>query len=84
MWWKLGALAVLAAGFVMLMVMPVSTVEYTVEMPRTNGPVGTIDADGFALAVTLISYGFIAAVLALIGWAMWRVVHHHRSLKDGF
>lgn len=80
MLWKLGGLALLALGLVVLAVVPISTV--TVEVPRANGSLGAVDADGFALAATLISYGFVAAVLALIGWMMWRVVRHHRNLKD--
>jgi hypothetical protein len=82
MWWKLGALTLLAVGFVVLLVMPISTVDITVELPPPNAPLRTIDADSFALAATLITYGFVAAVLALIGWLMWRVVRHHRSSKD--
>ncbi len=81
MWWKLGALTLLAIGLVVLLVMPINTVDITVELPPPNAPLRTIDADSFALPATLIAYGFVAAVLALIGWLMWRVVRHHRSSK---
>jgi hypothetical protein len=81
MWWKLGVLALLAVGFVaLIMATPTSTVDIAVEMPRANASPSTLNADGIALA-TLITYGFVAAVIALIGWMMWRVVRHHRRLK---
>lgn len=80
MWWKLGALALLAVGFAALWMTPTETIEVTVETPRRNGAaVAELDADAVALAATLFSYGVMAAVLGLIGWAMWRVVRQHRK-----
>lgn len=85
MWWKLGALTLLAVGFVVLLVMPIGPVDIVVEMPRAraNGSLSTTEVEGgIALVATVITYGLVAAVLALIGWLMWRVIRHHRSLKD--
>jgi hypothetical protein len=85
MWWKLGALTLLAVGFVVLLMMPIGSVDIVVEMPRAraNGSLSTKDVEGgIAFVATAITYGLVAAVLALIGWLMWRVIRHHRSMKD--
>ena len=82
MWWRIGALALLAAMLAALLTLPPSTVDVTVEMPRTNGASGIIDADSFALAATFISYGIVAGVVALMGWLVWQVVRDFRKPKD--
>jgi hypothetical protein len=82
MWWRIGALALLAAMLAVLFTLPPSTVDVTVEIPRTNGPPGSTDADSFAQTATLISYGIVAAVLALMGWLTWQVVRDFRKPKD--
>lgn len=82
MWWRIGTLGLLAAGLIALLAMPPSTVHITVDIPRPNGSTGTLDADSFAQAVTLISYGIVAAVLALMGWLAWQVVRDLRKSKD--
>ncbi len=81
MWWKLGALALLAVAFLALILTPIGTVDITVEMPRPRGTPRAVDTGVFELTATLIAYGMIAAVLALIGWMMWRVVRHHRNTQ---
>lgn len=85
MWWKLGALTLLAVGFVVPLVMPIGPVDIVVEMPRAraNGSLSPTDVEGgIAFVATLITYGLVAAVLAVIGWLLWRVIRHPRGLKD--
>lgn len=62
--------------------MPMGTIDITVELPPPNAPLSTIDANSFALAATLVAYGIVASVFALIGWLMWLVVHHRRRSRS--
>jgi hypothetical protein len=83
MWWKLGALALLAVGLlVALLAAPVTTVDVTVEMPVSQGPPRDSDGEGILTLIMMTPYALMAAAFALIGWLMWRVVRHHRACKE--
>lgn len=87
MWWKLTGLAALAAAFVALLFWPV-LVDIRVDLPApsTSGGENSIDPvivlKAIYIIVNVIVFAFAAGVLGLIAWLMWRVVRHHRALKN--
>jgi hypothetical protein len=86
MWWRLGVLGAVSAGLLLVLFVPVETVDIVVEMPRARDGVSMPADDLEALlngVTTTITVLFLVGYVALVLWIGRHIVRKHGRRGSG-
>jgi hypothetical protein len=80
MWWKLGALAVVTAGLLVLLLSPIPIPSVRVDLPpTTSAPAVPHVYKASQGTLWAVDAAFIAIVLTGAGFVARRIIRHHRN-----
>ena len=81
MWWKLGGLAVLSAGLIALLFLPLGgAASVKLDMPPGAAPIASHQIEtGVGLVQAWVAASFVAVVLGAAYWLGVRIVRRHRK-----